>query len=99
MLDQDLVTTAAKGIDTQDFLDHIAWRAVIKPHLEDAKLKLTKQLVDAILVGVPTPDASRERIAGQIFGIDYTIREIENIVRKGREAEGLLAADGIYLQE
>ena len=103
MTTQEVATIAAKGIDTADFLDHIAWTEVIKPALEGAKAKLTKQLVDTIWAA-PAPnqaltDASRERIAGQIFGIDYAIKEIENIVRRGREAEKELAAEGIYLQD
>lgn len=99
MTTQDIVVTAAKGIDTADFLEHIAWKAVIKPHLENAKEKLTKQLVDAILAAQPPTDASRERIAGQVYGIDYAIREIENIVKRGRDAEQQLAAEGIYLED
>ena len=49
MTTQEVATIAAKGIDTADFLDHIAWTEVIKPALEGAKAKLTKQLVDTIL--------------------------------------------------
>lgn len=96
---QEIATTAAKGIDTEDFLDHIAWTAVIKPKLDGAKALLTKKLVDAVLQGTPVEEGSKERIAGQIYGIDYVIREIEGIVTKGREAEKLLMQAGIGLQD
>ena len=36
MTTQEVATIAAKGIDTADFLDHIAWTEVIKPALERA---------------------------------------------------------------
>jgi hypothetical protein len=96
---QEIATTAAKGIDTEDFLDHIAWTAVIRPKLDAAKAMLTKQLVDAVLSGTPIEEGTRERIAGKIHGIDYVINEIESIVKKGREAEGLLRQAGISLQD
>lgn len=95
----EIATDAAKGMDTEDFLDHIAWTAVIKPRLDSAKTLLTKQLVDAVLSGTPIEEGSRERIAGKIHGIDYVIHEIESIVKKGRIAEGLLAEAGISLTD
>lgn len=96
---QEIATTAAKGIDTQDFLDHIAWTDVIKPRLEACKLLLTNKLVNAVLVGAPVEEASKERIAGQIYGIDFAIKEIEKIVSQGQQAEDLLAKADIHLAD
>lgn len=96
---QDTVVTAAKGIDAQDFLDHIGWTDVIQPRLEGQKAMLTKRLVDAVLTGAPLEESSKERIAGQIYGIDYAMREIEAIVTRGHAAEGLLADAGMHLKD
>lgn len=87
---------AAQGADTQDFLDHIAWTDVIKPKLLETRELLTKELVGAVLS--PKPSENKEQIAGKIHGIDHVIRTIEQLVREGKQASKVLAAQNISLK-
>lgn len=93
-----LAETAAKGIDTADFLGHIAWTEVIRPLLLRDREALTRQLVDLTLRPPSGPSESREQVAGKIFGIDHTLRVIEKLVRDGDSARAELAAQNLYLQ-
>lgn len=92
------MVTAAQGIDTEDFLRHIAWTDVVKPELERAKRILADRLVQAVLKPLAEGQESQPQIAGKLFGIDFAIRTIEDIVRKGRLAGGALAEVNIHLQ-
>lgn len=96
--------TAAKAEDLGDLLDHIAWREVLQPELLKARDNYTKMLVNSTL-GLPvTVDTkagpsviSREQLAGKIFGIDFVITTVENILSRGRRAVEELRAHGISL--
>jgi len=89
---------AAQGLDTQDLLNHIAWTDVIKPKLDEAKLLLTKQLVDATLNPQQPNSQTREQIAGRLWGIDYIITSFEKVLREGARAKELLAEQNLFLQ-
>jgi hypothetical protein len=90
--------TAAQGMDTEDFLEHIAWTDVIKPKFLEAKSILTKRLVASVLEPAQSGGESREQIAGKLWGIDYAIKEIETIVREGRSAKQIMRQHDIDLQ-
>jgi hypothetical protein len=73
-----------------DLLDHSGWIDIIRPRLEEHKTAYRSQLVNSVL-GAPvvTHDGivvSSEQLAGRIYGIDYAIRTIENIIRNGQRA-------------
>lgn len=62
-----------------------------------AKDLLTKQLVDSTL-SVQKPDQeTREQIAGKLFGLDWTIKLIEKVLKQGGSAKDVLASAGITL--
>lgn len=88
---------AAQGIDTEDFMSHIAWDEVILPKLLETREILTRQLVDSVLN--PNKDGidNREQIAGKINGIDFTIGLFQKTVREGREARSEMSSRNIDL--
>lgn len=88
---------AAKGQDTQDWLDHIAWTDVIEPKLLATRDSLTRELVQATLN--PKPGSCAAEVAGKINGIDFVRTEIQRLVRDGRAAASDLRQRGISLQE
>lgn len=95
----DIALKSAYGIDTEDFLDHIAWTEVILPRLTSMRDNLTKELVGAVLSpNTSKPNENKEQIAGKIHGIDYVIRTIESIVREGRQATKVLQSQNITLK-
>lgn len=93
-----LAVKNAQGIDTEDFLSHIAWTDVVKPRLELLQVQLTKKLVDNVLTPTQLGAESREQIAGRLYGINFIINEFEKIVREGRNAGEALAERHIYLK-
>lgn len=88
---------AAKGIDTADWLDHIAWTDCIEPKLLATRDALTKELVQATLN--PGPQAKPAELAGKIAGIDFVRAEIVRLVRDGRSASDDLRQRGISLKD
>lgn len=97
---QEAHLSTIQGIDTEDFLEHIAWKDLIKPRLLEAKAMLTQRLVASVLNDDSAREAEgKERIAGKIFGIDFVIREIEKFVTDGRKARSLLAQNNIHIEE
>jgi hypothetical protein len=95
---QETVYTAAQGIDAEDFLEHIGWTDALRPKLEAAKATLTKQLVDVTLRPADPTAESREQIAGKLWGLDWVVQQIENHVRRGRDARASLAKANIHLE-
>lgn len=90
-------TLAAKGLDTEDFLDHIAWTDVILPALMKDREALTRALVDLTLRPPTQASESREQLAGKIFGIDHVVARITKIVKDGHAAGAELASHNLYL--
>ena len=95
---QDLAVTAAQGIDTEDFLRHIAWTDVLKPRFEQERQVLTDRLVQSVLKPNDPTAESREQIAGKLWGLDHAVKLIEGTVKKGRLASAELAKSNIALQ-
>ena len=95
---RETANLAAQGIDTEDFLQHIAWQNVILPKLEDAKRRLTDRLVASVLTAPRAGDETREQLAGKLQGIDFAIKLIQDIVKEGRKAKEVLAQNNISLQ-
>ena len=98
MTTHQLATAAAKGIDTEDFLDNIAWKEAILPRLAQQRDALTRLLVDLTLRPAAPNIESREQVAGKIFGIDWIIKEIEKIVTEGRQAREALGSQNLSIQ-
>ena len=92
------ILAAMQGADTEDFLQHIAWQEVVLPELRKTITILTKQLVDSTLVPSKEGQPSKEQIAGKLFGIDWTIKVIEDIVSKGKVASKELASHNYSVQ-
>lgn len=82
-----LPLVAAQGDDTEDFLQHIAWTDVIMPKFEADKATLTRRLMQSILQPLNPQEESREQLAGKLFGIEYAIKVITDIVGEGRKAQ------------
>ena len=97
MTHQEIAVRAYQGADTRDLLNHIAWTDVIKPELLKAKEFYTKELVTGVLEAT-SKSGSREQIAGRIYGIDFVIKVLENVLRNGKLAEDLLAQENLHLQ-
>ncbi len=95
---QALLEKVAKATDTEEFLTHIGWEAAVKPSLQAFKETQAKILV-AHLLGSPLPgNITKEQIAGQIYGIDFIIKLLENILTQGQKALEILKAEsGISL--
>lgn len=89
--------TAAKGADTEDLLDHIAWTDVVLPKFLADREFLTKKLVDMTLAPIAPGSETKEQVAGKIYGIDYAIKTLEKIVKDGKSAKQTLAANNISL--
>jgi len=80
----------ARAEDTNNLLDHIAWTDTILPSLLKHRAAFEAQLVGAVL-GRPVTllngqSLSPEQLAGRIDGITYTIKLLEDILRKGERA-------------
>lgn len=95
---QDLAVTATQGIDTEDFLRHIAWEEILLPRFTEDRRVLTDRLVQSILKPESTEGESREQIAGKLWGIDYAIKTIESVIKKGKVAKAELAKSNISVQ-
>lgn len=95
---QETALSAAQGIDTEDFLGHIAWDECILPRMRETRETLTRQLVDRILHPSTTSEGdTQEMIAGRISGIDFTIKMIVGLVQRGRSAREDLKSQNISL--
>lgn len=94
----NIYVTAAQGIDTEAFLDHIAWTDVIKPELEHQKSILSAKLVGSVLRQLGPMDETREQLAGKIIGIEFVMKLISDLVSKGRKAQEELSLNNIHIQ-
>ena len=93
MNNAELALKIAQAEDTQDLLNHIAWTDVVKPKLLKDKEIWEKTLV-AHLLGAPLPEGqTKEQLAGKIYGINYTIEYLENILRTGTRYFEMLQAN------
>ncbi len=90
---QETALAAAQGIDTEDFLNHIAWDEVILPRLRETREALTRELVQAVLN--PAKGTDMATIAGKVAGIDYTIALLLRLVREGKTARTTLQEQNI----
>lgn len=88
---------AAQGIDTEDFMHHIAWDEVILPKLLETREILTRQLVESVLNPGAQNGETREQLAGKIQGIDFVMKLFTNLVKDGREARGNLQSVNVSL--
>ena len=95
----NLVLSAAQGIDTEDFLNHIAWTDIIYPNLLKQKEILSSKLVGSVLRQLAPNEETREQLAGKILGLDYTIKLITELVHQGRKAQEELALQGLHIQQ
>jgi len=95
---QDLAVIAAQGIDTEDFLRHIAWEEILLPRFQEDRRVLTDRLVQSVLKPETVDSETREQIAGKLWGIDYAIRTINEVVKRGRSAKSELARSNISVQ-
>lgn len=88
---------AAKGSDTSQFLDHIAWTDVIEPQMLAARDALSRELVQATLN--PGPKVSALEIAGKMNGIDWVRNLLVRIISEGREASATLGRLNVSIAE
>jgi|WetSurMetagenome_2_1015567.scaffolds.fasta_scaffold138310_2 hypothetical protein len=91
--DREKSITVAKGEDTRNLLDHIAWTDVIEPELEKRKALYGKLLVAAVLgskITIPgssgPTDLTPEQLAGRIDGINFIQTLLKRILRDGASA-------------
>lgn len=97
MTHNDQLILAAKGEDTQDLLNHIAWTDVIKPRLRETVSQYTTILVNEALGGPLPPGKTREQVAGICYGINHTIKLLEKILQDGERAVKDLQDEGLSL--
>ena len=80
----------ARAEDTNNLLDHIAWTETILPAILKHRAGFEAQLVGSVLghraVLVNGQTLTPEQLAGRIDGITYTIKLLEDILRKGERA-------------
>jgi hypothetical protein len=96
---------AAKAEDLSDLLHHIAWTDTLRPALLRERDNYTKMLVNSTLglpVRVPSTsgepmEISKEQLAGKIYGIDYIIDLVGNILSRGERAVAELRKAGVNI--
>lgn len=80
----------ARAEDVQNLLDHIAWTDTILPALLKHRAGFESQLVEAVLghrpVMITGQTLSPEQLAGRIDGLSYSIKLIEDILKRGTRA-------------
>lgn len=77
-----------KAQDVADWREHAGWEMVLAPAIQQHRDLLTRQLVELSL-GKQVAGLTLEQVAGKIYGIDWLIKELDTITRRGRTAEGL----------
>lgn len=87
----DLQETILKGQDTNDYLDHIAWKGIVWPWLEKTKKLYQAWLVEIVLSHRPieTEDGRQitaEQCAAHIEAIDKLEKFFEIINRNHQKA-------------
>ncbi len=88
--------TVLKGHDTAEFLEHIAWEELILPALRADQKIISEQLVGAVL-GTAKSAESQHQLAGKVWGIEWTIKRIEEFVREGERAREALAQRNLFV--
>lgn len=98
---QDRLKSVAEADATAEFMESIGWTEVVLPKLLKQKGLYTDLLVQAVLSNTPPTmdghETTREQLAGRVYGIDFTIRLLESILRNGGAALEKLEAQGLQI--
>lgn len=90
--------TVLEADETADLLAHVGWTDVLKPALQRKREIYAGILVAAVLGRASGPqDLSKEQYAGLVFGIDETIKLIEDVLKRGSKALKDLESQGFHL--
>lgn len=98
---QDRLAAVAKADATAEFMETVGWSQVILPKLLKTKELYTTVLVNAVLCNTPPlmdgKETTREQLAGRVYGIDFIIHLMEDILRHGDRALRDLEAQGVVI--
>ena len=80
-----------------DWLAHAGWSEVLYPTLKKLQDEFSEQLVNHEL-GTPLPEGlTREKLAGKIYGIKFTLDTIRGIINRGERAREDFESIGIHI--
>ena len=101
MDNQARLQLVAQADTVADLAHHIGWTEVVLPKLQKMKELYTQVLVNAVLSNKPPfldgQETTREQLAGRVYGIDYIMRLMDEIIRKGTRALSDLEAQGVTI--
>ena len=89
--------TVLEADEVADLLNHVGWIDVLKPALTKKRELYAGILVAAVLGKSGPKDLTKEQYAGLVFGLDETIKLVEDILKHGAKALKDLESQGFHL--
>lgn len=99
---QDRLSAVAKADATAEFMESVGWDQVILPMLMKQKDLYSTMLVAAVLSNHPPSmdgvETTREQLAGRVYGIDFVVKLLDSVLRKGTSALKDLEKQGVQIE-
>ena len=97
------VKAVAQAEDVFNLLEHIAWTETILPKLLAYKEGVERQLIEAVLGQKPQlingQFLTAEQLAGKVFGINFVVSLLKDILTRGDKALIDLKTAGFTLKD
>jgi len=96
-MDNNPVLEAYQAADLENLLEHVAWTEVLQPKLLELKEQYSIMLVSHDLGEALPGKLTREQLAGRIYGINFILKLIRDVLVRGTAATAELRASGFSI--